>query len=540
MRRAAATLAGLSLILMICGCQQKAVRPPCPSGQLCIELGNGSEPISLDPPKTTGTWESRLLGDFFVGLTQDDPAGGAIPGMATSWTTSPDGKVWTFHLRDAKWSDGVPVTADDFVFSFRRLMDPKTASEYAYLLYFIKNAQDVNDGKAPLTALGVRAIDPHTFEITLDHPAPYLPEILKHQITFPVPKHVVERWGDAWLEPEHYVSNGPYKLVFWKLGDHIHAVRNPYFYDNASVCIDQVDYWPTADPIAAERRVKRGELDANNDIQSSRIAYLRGPGHMAPYVRVHTFLGVAYLVFNVRDFPALRDQRVRLALSMGMDRDFITQKLDRAGEQPAYTMVPPGTANYTPPPLPMWTTWPFAKRQAEARRLLAEAGYGPNHPLKIEYKAAIVTGGSLGAAALQSDWRAIGVDTTIASADNEVLYQDLRMRNFQVSSASWVADYNDATSFLELQQSQTGSQNYGDYDNPAYDALLAKADNEPDIKKRAADLSEAEAMMINDVPIAPIAFLVNKNLVTPQVTGWVDDLPDVHRTRYLCFKGARR
>jgi oligopeptide transport system substrate-binding protein len=539
-RRAAAILAGLGLVLMLYGCQQKAIRQPCAGGDLCIELGNGAEPISLDPPKTTGTWESRILGDFFMGLTQDDPAGGAAPGMATSWTTSPDGKVWTFHLRDAKWSDGVPVTADDFVFSFQRLMDPKTASEYAYLLYFVKNAQAVNEGKAPLTALGVRAIDPHTFEMTLEHPAPYLPEILKHQITFPIPKHVVDRWGDAWLEPEHYVSNGPYKLVFWKLGDHIHAVRNPYFYDAKSVCIDEVDYFPTADPVAAEGRVKRGELDANNDILSNRVAYLRGPGHMAPDVHVHTFLGVLYLVFNVRDYPALRDKRVRQALSMGVDRDFLTQKLDRAGEQSAYTMVPPGTANYTPPPPPAWSTWPFAKRQAEARRLLAEAGYGLGHPLKIEFKAPILTGGSLTAAAIQSDWRAIGVETTIASADYQVLYQDLRMRNFQAGIASWVADYNDATSFLQLQQSQTGSQNYGDYDNPAYDDLLAKADNEPDVNKRAAYLARAEAMMIDDVPIAPLFFLVNKNLVSPRVTGWVDDLPDVHRTRYLCFKGAGR
>ncbi|HKT53366.1 MAG TPA: peptide ABC transporter substrate-binding protein [Caulobacteraceae bacterium] len=538
--RSALVLAAAGGFLVLAACQQKAVRPPCPAGQVCYELGNGSEPISLDPPKTTGTWESRILGDLFVGLTEDAPDGSAAPGMATSWTTSSDGKVWTFHLRDAKWSDGAPVTADDFAFAFRRLMDPKTASEYAYLLYFIKNAQAVNEGKAPLDALGVRAIDPHTFEITLDHPAPYLPEILKHQITYPIPKHVVDRWGDAWLEDQHYVSNGPYKLAFWKLGDHIHATKNPYFWDAKSVCIDQVDYYPTTDNIAAERRVKRGELDVNTDVASNRVAYLRGPGHMAPYVRVHTYLGVSYLVFNTRDVPALRDRRVRQALSMGVDREFLTQKLARAGELAAYSMVPPGTANYTPPAPPLWSTWPFAKRQAQARRLLSEAGYGPGHPLKLEYKTAITTGGSLGAAALQADWRAIGADITIASADTEVLYQDLRMRNFQISGASWVADYNDATSFLELQQSQTGAQNYGDYNNSAYDALLAKADNEADIKKRATDLAEAEKIMIDDAAIAPIDFLVNKNLVSPQVTGWVDNISDWHRTRYLCFKGAGR
>jgi oligopeptide transport system substrate-binding protein len=540
MKLAIRTLLGLGLMALLAGCgQHKAVRAPCPAGQLCLELGNGSEPISLDPPKTTGTWESRILGDLFVGLTQDDPQGRAIPGMATSWQTTPDGKVWTFHLRDAKWSDGAPVTADDFVFSFRRLMDPRTASEYAYLLYFLKNAEPVNEGKAPLTALGVRAIDPHTLEISLEHPAPYLPQILKHQITFPVPEHVVERWGDAWLQPEHYVSNGPYKLVFWKLGDHIKVVRNPYFYDAKSVCIDQVDYYPTSDPIAAERRVRRGELDVSSDIQSNRVAYLRKPDQMPGYVRVHTYLGVAYLVFNTRnaDVPQLADKRVRTALSMALDRDFITHKLQRAGQVPAYSMVPPGTANYPFLSPPVWASWPLAQRQAQAKALLAAAGFGPGHPLKIEFKHGNTPEGLLVAPAIQADWRAVGVETSLAEDDTQILYQDLRVRNFQVSSASWVADYDDATTFLELEQSQTGAQNYGDYDNPAYDALLAKADNEPDAKTRAGYLAQAEKMMIEDVAIAPTSYLVNKNLVNPAITGWVDNAIDEHRARYLCFKG---
>jgi oligopeptide transport system substrate-binding protein len=537
-------LASLAVSALLSGCggdEKAALRAPCPTGKLCYEAGNGSEPISLDPPKTTGTWESRILGDLFVGLTQDDPEGRAIPGMAKSWDVSPDGKIWTFHLRDANWSDGVPVTADDFVFAFRRLMDPATASEYAYLLYFIHNAQPVNEGRAPLTALGVRAVDPHTFEMTLDHPAPYLPEILKHQITFPVPKHVVDRWGDAWLQPAHYVSNGPYKLVSWKLGDRIVAVKNPEFYDAASVCIDKVDYYPTADPVAAERRVRRGELDSSSDIQSNRVAFLRQPGQMPAYVRVHTYLGVGYLVFNTKskDVPALADKRVRLALSMALDRAFITRKLQRAGQVPAYAMVPPGTANYQGPPPPAWASWPLEKRQAEARRLLAEAGFGPGHPLRFEYKHGNTPESMLTAPAIQADWAAIGAEVTLAEDDTQILYQDLRIRNFQVSSAAWIADYNDATSFLQLEQSQTGAQNYGDYNNPAYDALLAKADNEPDAKIRAGYLARAEKMMLDDVAVAPTSYVVNKNLVSPQITGWVDNLTDWHRTRFLCFKGHK-
>ncbi|HEX7759520.1 MAG TPA: peptide ABC transporter substrate-binding protein, partial [Caulobacteraceae bacterium] len=343
-------------LALLAGCQGKPARPPCPTGKMCLQLGNGNEPVTLDPHKSTGTWEDRILSDVDMGLTQDDPQGNPIPGMAERWETSADGLVWTFHLRDAKWSDGEPVTADDFVFSLRRILSPKLGSQYSYLLYFIKNAALVNDGKAPPEALGAKALDAHTLQLTLEHPAPYLPEIAKHTTMFPVPKHVVERWGDAWVQPEHYVGNGPYKVVSWRLGDYVRVVRNPYFYDAKSICFDEIDYYPTTDAISAERRVKRGELDINADIQSNRIAFLRE--HMPTYVRTHTYLGVQYLSFNAH-VPAFRDRRVRIALDMAVDREFITHKLLRGGQVPAYTFVPPGVAGYTPAAAPVWASWPL-------------------------------------------------------------------------------------------------------------------------------------------------------------------------------------
>ena len=526
---------GLFAALASCG-PQKAIRAPCPAGKLCLEFGNGDDPVSLDPPKTTGTWEDRVLGEMLIGLTQSDAAGNPIPGMATSWETSPDGKVWTFHLRRALWSDGVPVTANDFVFSLRRLMDPSTASEYAYLLFFIKNAEAVNGGKLPLTALGVRAIDDHTLEITLTHPAPYLLELTKHQTMYPVPEHMVEKWGSHWTDPEHYVANGPYKLVFWRLGDRIQLTRNPLYFDAAKVCIDQIDFYPTTDSVAAERRVRRGELDINSDIQSNRVAYLRRPDQIPAYVHVHTYLGVAYLVFNTEDVPALRDRRVRIALDMSVDRAFITGKLQRAGQVPAYTFVPPGTDNYQHVNPPVWASWTFERRQAAARALLTEAGYGASNPLKLDYKHSNAPESMLIAPAIQADWAAIGVQLSMTQEEGQITYQDLRVRNFQVGTASWIGDYNDATSFLQLQQSKTGAQNYGDYNNPAYDGLLAAADNEPDAKKRAAELAQAEQIMLNDAIVVPMSFYVNKNLVNPRVTGWVDNLTDQHRVQYLCMK----
>lgn len=523
-----------ALLLAACG-PSGPTRPPCPEGKVCLLIGNASEPATLDPAKSTGTWEDRIISDLIVGLTQSDPEGKPIPGMAERWETTPDGLTWTFHLRDATWSDGVPVTADDFVFSLRRILDPKTASEYASLLYLIVGAQGVNEGKAPPQSLGVRAIDAKTLEIRLNHPAPYLAELAKHHTMYPVPKHVVEKLGDAWVQPANYVSNGPYMLRAFKLGDYVKSVKNPRFYEADQVCVDEVYYYPTNDAISAERRVRRGELDINSDIQSNRIAFLKK--EIPDYVRVYTYLGTTYLAFNNNE-PAFRDARVRRALSMAIDREFITDKLMRGGQLPAYTFVPPGVANYPQPTPPEWASWPLERRQAEARRLLAQAGYGPARPLKIELKQRNTPDPMLYTPAVQADWKAIGVELQLAQQETQIAYADYRARAFQIADAAWVADYNDAMSFLYLQQSSTGPQNYGDYRNAAYDALLAKADNEPDAKKRAEFLGQAERIMLEDAPVAPVYFYVNKNLVSPNVTGWVDNIVDHHRTRFLCVKNA--
>lgn len=525
-----------AFVLSGCG-ESKAVRAPCPAGKLCLEAGNSNDPVSLDPHKTQGTWENRIIGDLIVGLTQEDAAANAVPGMATHWETSADGKVWTFHLRHALWSDGVPVTADDFVFALRRIMDPKTGSSYSSLLYIIQNGQEVNENKMPLTALGVRAIDPLTLEIRLTHPAPFLPEIAKHNSMYPLPRHVVEKWGDDWSRPEHFVGNGPFNLVSWKLGDRVTVVKNPKFYEADKVCLDQINYYPTTDASSAQKRVKSGELDINTDIQSNKIALLRQPGQMPDYVRVNTYLGTTYLAFNNK-VPALKDRRVRQALSMAIDREFITQKLLRGGQSPANSFVPPGVANYPNPAKAFWADWPLARRQAEARKLLAAAGYGPKTPLTITIKHRNSPDPMLFMPAIQADWKEIGVDAKLEQNEGQIAYQSYRLRDFEVADAAWIADYNDPMTFLYLQQSATGMQNYSDYASPAYDALLAKADNEPDALKRAGYLHDAERIMLDDAPIAPIYFYVNKNLVSPRVTGWVDNITDWHRSRYLCFKGA--
>lgn len=511
----------------------KVQRPACPAGQVCLEYGNYLEALTLDPQTSNLVDEFTIIADLIVGLTTDAPDASPVPAMATSWTTSPDGLVWTFKLRQANWSDGTPVTADDFVYAYRRILNPQTASIYAYLVYVLKNGQAVTEGKAGLEAVGARAIDPYTLELTLEHPAPYLPELLKHQSFFPVPRHVVEKYGDDWVKPGNYVSNGPFKLASWRLGDRIQVVKNPQFFDAANVCPDRINYYPTPDSITAERRIAAGELDINTRFQSNRIGRLRET--MPGVAHTHIGLATAYLSLN-RAVPALQDIRVRRALSEAIDREFITSKLMRAGEAPAYSFVPPGVANYVSGARLRWADRPYAERQADARRLLAEAGYTEKRPLKLEIKSGNSTDTMLLMEAVQADWRAIGVDVSLRQNEGQVAFAAYRNRDFEVGSMQWIADFNDPVTFLGLLQSSTGAQNYGDYKNPAYDALLAQADREADPIRRAGLLGQAEQIMLDDEGVAPIYFAVNRNLVSRKVTGWVDNAENLHRARYLCRK----
>jgi oligopeptide transport system substrate-binding protein len=357
---------------------------------------------------------------------------------------------------------------------------------------------------------------------------------------YPAPKHVVEKWGDKWTEPEHWVSNGAYKLAVWNLGDHLRVEKNPDFYDAASVCIDRVDYYPTIDSISAERRVRRGELDFNADIQSNRIAFLQRPDQMPRYVKINTWLGTDYVAFNPIAQPAFRDVRVRQALTMAIDRDFIARKLMRGGQVPANTFVPPGTANYPGGAQPHWASWSLEKRQAEARRLLAAAGYGPGHPLKFELKQRNTADPMLIYPAVQADWRTVGVEASLTPEESQIAYADYQSRNFDAADAAWIADYNDPMTFLYLMRSNAGSYNYSDYRNPAYDALLDKADHETDLVRRGQLLEQAEHMALEDATIAPIYHYVSKNLVSPKLTGWIPNIADWHRTRYLCFAGHKQ
>ena len=520
----------LVLVLLLAGCARGDGRAACPAGMRCLEIGNNSEAQSLDPAKAQIVAESHILYDMMVGLTTYDAHGNTIPGMATSWRTSPDGLTWTFRLRDARWSDGAPVTAGDFVFAFRRLEDPLTASPYAWLMYVLAGAEAANKGEAPVERIGARAIGDHALELRLTHPTPYLPLLLVHSSAMPVPEHVVRRLGDAWVRPGNYVSNGPYVLKSWLLNDRLVLERNPRFYDPAPICFDRVSYRPVSDAIAAERGIESGEIDITDSFASNRAEHLRA--RMPAFVHANPILATGYLPLNERH-PALADRRVRLALSIAVDRDFIARRLLRSGQTPAYGFVPPGIANYPGLPRPAWAGWPLERRRQVARALLARAGYDDRRPLALELKYG-TNSERLIPPALQADWRAIGVTLSLTPEDGQILYADLNARNFDVALASWYTDFDDAISFLRILSSEGGQQNYGRYHDPRYDGLIAASDDEPDLGRRAALLARAETVAMADAAIVPLYVISSRNLVNPTLGGWYETGADYHPKRFVC------
>lgn len=505
------------------------------AAEVVLHRGNTNEPNTLDPHRTSGTWESHILRDLFLGLTSFDAHGATIPGAAERWDVSADGKVYVFHLRRGLlWSDGVPFTADDVVFSIRRLLDPKTASDYASNFYILVNGREANTGKLPLDQVGARALDALTVEMRLHTPVPYLLELLTHVSTYPVPRHVVERYGREWARPGRMASSGAYMADAWEPQTYVRAVKNPRFYDAKTVAIDTIYYYPLEDQQTALKQFRSGQLDINNSFPSRQYAWLKA--NMPDAVKVSPWLGVNYIAFHTRH-PPTNDWRVRRALSLAIPREAITDKLLNYGLVPAYSFVPLGIANYPQPAELDFKSWPWEKRLAEARRLLAEAGYGPQHPLKIVFSYNTDKDMKKIALAAADGWRQIGVKTELFNSEGKVHYNDLKVANFQAARAAWVADYNDAENFLFLMDSRTGALNYSRYVNPAFDRLMTTASQTLDLDKRADLLRQAEAIAMRDAPVTPIYYYAARNLVQPWVKGWYANINDAHLTRYMRIEG---
>jgi oligopeptide transport system substrate-binding protein len=525
--------------LALAACSGASSRPEKPGDVPTLRRGISAKVDTLDPHKSSAQWENIIIGDMLIGLTTDGPDGKPVPGMATSWEVDATGTVWTFRLGDYVWSDGTPVTANDFVYALRRIQQPEIASQYASMLWLIRNAEMVNAAELPPEELGARAIDDKTLELTLEYPAPYLPGLLTHYTTFPVPQHIVEAFGDAWIQPENIVVNGPYKLVYWRTGDQLVAEKNPTGFGAAEACFDRVAYFEIENEAAYENKIAAGELDINNVFSGPRKAELEAkfPG----WVRTYPGLLTTYWSFNQTRAP-FDDARVREALALALDREFMVRNVLTPGFEPAYAFVPPGISNYDiERPQVSWKDMPRSERLAEARRLLEEAGFGPDRPLKFEFIHRSTGDNPKVAPVAQQNWSEIApwVQPVIVKQDTKVLYARLRQTDFEVSDGAWLADFDDPINYLYLLQSTTGQQNYGKYANPEYDALLTRSNQEQDLAKRAQLFAEAEKLMLEDFPITPMWVQVTQALVDPTLTGWVDNAKDNHRSRFLCREGMK-
>lgn len=509
---------------------------------MVLRRGNGAEPDTIDPNKAALVSESTIIQDLFLGLTTFDAAGRVIPGAAERWEVLDGGRRYLFHIRgDLVWSDGVPVTADDFVYSFQRLLNPMTGAEYATTLYVLEGGEDVNLGRAAPDTLGARALDPKTLEVRLHTAVPYLLEMLTHASTYPVPRHVVEKLGDAWVKPGNMVSNGAYKLVAWEPQNYIKLERNPLFFDDAGTSIDEVYFYPVEDSNTALKQLRAGELDINSSFPPRQYDWLKA--NLPGVARVYPWLGTYYYAFNSARAP-FDDRRVRLALAMTIPREAIAEKLIGSGTIPAYSFVPPGVENYSKLH-EMDTSAPFKvltpeERRAEARRLLAEAGYGPNNPLEVTISYNTSKDHKKIALAAAHGWKQIGVRTRLFNMEAKVHYNALKVADFEIARAGWIGDFNDAQNFLFLLESETGPLNYGQFSNPEFDRLMKEADAALDLKQRAILMARAERIAMAEQPITPIYYYVSRNLVAPWVKGWVDNIRDAHLSRFMRIAGERK
>ena len=502
------------------------------TGEMVYRTAIIGEPKSLDPHSVSGTWENTVVGDLFMGLATDSADAKPVPGAAESWTISDDGLTYTFKLRDHAWSDGTPVTAEDFVYAWRRLLDPNRGAEYASIMYPVKNAQAINAGtNTDLASLGVSARDERTLEVTLEQPTGYFIELLTHYTAYPLPRHVVEKFGNEWIKPGNLVVNGPYLVTEWVPHSHLTALKNDKFYDAANVKIDKVIYYPLEDRNAALRRFRAGEVEFVAEFSSEQIGFLKE--NLPEETRIFPELGVYYYVFNEEREP-FKDPRVRRALSMAIDREGITDKILKTGEIPAYGIVPPNTGDYGKGEVAAWSTTPYKERVAEAKKLLAEAGYGQGgKPLAFELSYNSSEDHKKIAVAVQAMWKALGVQANLVNREAKVHYDLLKQAQFDVARAAWIADYNDPQNFLYLLETRTGPNNYGRYSNANYDKLMADQAATVDVGKRMELMHGAEKQVLADDAWAPIFFYVSKVLVAKNLQGWAENPKKIHRARWM-------
>ena len=489
------------------------------------------EPASLDPAKAVGLPEIQVIRDLFEGLVNQNEKGELVPGVATKWQSN-DNRIWTFTLRnDAKWSDGTPVTAQDFVYSWQRLVDPQTTSPFAWFaaLAGISNAQNIIDGKATPDKLGVTAVDAHTLRVQLDQPLPWFANLTASFAFYPVQKANVAQ-GAEWTKPGKLIGNGAYVLKDRVVNEKLVAVPNVHYWDNVHTVIQQVTFVPINQESAATKRYLADDIDITESFPKNLYQKLMKdiPGE----VYTPPQLGTYYYAFNTQKGPTA-DPRVRLALSMTIDRQLMADKVLGTGEKPAWHFTPDVTAGFKASPSP-FAAMSQEERNAQAKTLLQAAGYGPQRPLDLTLLYNTSETHQKIAIAVASMWKKnLGVDVKLQNQEWKTYIDSRNTGNFDVIRASWVGDYNEPSTFLSLLTS-SHSGNISRFKDPAYDKVLSQAAQETTTEARNADYNEAEKIIAEKAPIAPIYQYSNGRLIKPWLKGYpINNPEDVAYTRTM-------
>ena len=514
----ACSLLGLAAFVTGCGRRETTVERGNRDGILHVSIG--AEPADLDPQTVTGTGDAKIIQALFDPLVGFEPVTlKPVPALAERWDVSDDGLNYTFHLRAAaRWSNGDPLTAQDVVDSWRRILTPALGAEYSYFLYLLRGAEAFHKGQtSDFSTVGVRARDPQTLEVTLAHPAPYFLQVLLNSPWRPVHLRSISAVGNPylrgtkWTLPGALVSSGPFVLKEWSLNRRVVVEKSSTYWDRDRVRLNAVHFYPFDDIDAEERAYRTGQLHITWAVPLAKILPLQR--ERSPSLRIDPLLGTYFFRLNVQRAP-LTDVRIRRALALAIDRDAIAGRILPGGRQPATTFVPPLLDGYTPPVR-------SAYDPAAGRRLLADAGHPGGRglpPIELLYNNSEIL--RLVAEAVQQMWsHELGVQVKLFNQERKTVFASRRSGTYQVVLGSWTADYLDATTFLDMWRSDSGNNQTG-WSDPAYDALSNQANTMADPVARAAVLAQAESKVLDSAAIIPVYFDTHVYLLHPTVRGW--------------------
>ena len=496
-----------------------------------LSRGLDDTPRSIDPLLATDVPGQRVADDLFEGLTSIDIGGKYSPGVASSWDSSPDGKTWVFHLRpDARWSNGAPVTAGDFVYSWRREVDPRTGAQYAEGLAPIENALDIAAGRKPPDTLGAEALDQHTLRVRLNGPTPYFLDLLAQQYLYPVYEPAITQYGDDWVRPEHIVSNGAFVLRENVIGSRITLEKNERYWDAAHVRLQRVTYYVLPSRADQAARYLAGDLDWTDSFAANQRKWLKSI--IGDQVVNSPYFGDYMLAMNFQLPPFKGNLPLRQALVLALDREPLVRFMRQGMYEPEYSWMPP-LPGYDAP-LPQWQSLGDDARHALARRLYAQAGYSAAHPLRIKLYVPSQDGDSrhFFEAIIASWYSVLGAQVQLYEEEFKVLLQERALHKLALFYDSWIGDYPDPYTFMQIRYTGNGNNN-ADYSNPKFDQLVDAAGQESDNVKRYALFEQAERVLEDDAAYIPLYYYATRHLVKPYLRGWQSNVMDRNLSRYM-------